>query len=216
MLKLENSRQSLPPTSAASSADRRLSCSLPLKRVFRAPATWQPRAETQAKGRFTCSRSPMRLSHERDERRIAWVTDDDCKTGSGDLRPRYAIIGSILTLALFREPLKRGALLGRRIKYQSFDVLNRAAGFAAARHGRGAGFEIPRGRSAAQILFWSKALRPACSRSDHVSRPTCRRGGALAGHLLNAEDHRRREERLDRASLSASAVGISLRGRTER
>jgi hypothetical protein len=137
-LKLENSRQSLPPRSAASSADRRLSCSLPSKRVFRAPATWQPRVETQAKGRFTSSRSPMRLSHERDERRIAWVTDHDCKTGSGDLRPRYAIIGSILTLALFGEPLKSGALLGRRIKYQSFDVLSRAAGFAAARHGRAA------------------------------------------------------------------------------
>ena len=127
-----------------------------------------------------------------------------------DLPARYP------TRAAFGEPLKSGALLGRRIKYQSFDVLNRAAGFAAARHGRAAGFGIPRGRSAAQILFWSKALRPACSRSDCVSRPTCRRGGALAGHLLNAEDHRRREERLDRASLSASAVGISLRGRTER
>jgi hypothetical protein len=54
------------------------------------------------------------------------------------VRPRYAIIGSILTLALFGEPLKSGALLGRRIKYQSFDVLNRAAGFAAARHRRAA------------------------------------------------------------------------------
>jgi hypothetical protein len=49
-----------------------------------------------------------------------------------DLPARYP------TRAAFGEPLKSGALLGRRIKYQSFDVLNRAAGFAAARHGRAA------------------------------------------------------------------------------
>jgi hypothetical protein len=71
-------------------------------------------------------------------------------------------------------------------------------------------------RVAAQNPIWSKALRPAWSRFDCVSRPTCRHGGALAGHLLNAQAHRRGEERLDRATLSASAVGISLRGRAER
>jgi hypothetical protein len=49
-----------------------------------------------------------------------------------DLPARYP------TRAAFGEPLKSGTLLGRRIKYQSFDVLNRAAGFAAARHGRAA------------------------------------------------------------------------------
>jgi hypothetical protein len=42
------------------------------------------------------------------------------------------------TRSAFGEPLKSGAQLGSRIKYQSFDVLNRAAGFAAARHGRAA------------------------------------------------------------------------------
>jgi hypothetical protein len=71
-------------------------------------------------------------------------------------------------------------------------------------------------RVAAQNPIWSKALRPAWSRFDCVSRPTCRHGGALAGHLLNAQAHRRGEERLDRATLAAAAVGISLRGRAER
>ena len=41
MLKLENSRQSSPPRSAASRADRRLSCFLPLNQVFHAPASWR-------------------------------------------------------------------------------------------------------------------------------------------------------------------------------
>jgi hypothetical protein len=49
-----------------------------------------------------------------------------------DLPARYP------TRAASGEPLKSGAPSGRRIKYQSFDVLNRAAGFAAARHRRAA------------------------------------------------------------------------------
>jgi hypothetical protein len=44
----------------------------------------------------------------------------------------------VIYLPAIDEPLKSGAQSGRRIKYQSFDVLNRAAGFAAARYGRAA------------------------------------------------------------------------------
>ena len=44
----------------------------------------------------------------------------------------------MIYLPAIGEPLKSGAQSGRRIKYQSFDVLNRAAGFAAARYGRAA------------------------------------------------------------------------------
>ena len=65
----------------------------------------------------------------------------------------------MIYLPAIGEPLKSGAQSGRRIKYQSFDVLNRAAGLRRPGIGELRRFRDPT-RVAAQNLIWVEGIAP--------------------------------------------------------